>query len=168
MHGCLNVRACVESRLACCVRSVRRSIYRLVCVRCRLASVLVNRSFPKNMTAPTNQAALIAELRDNRNDFPSYLHSLCRVAADEIEQQSKIIKTECDDWASDHTHLQNLCRSVGYDESAVGGDSYGIKSIAQLADMLHAKFIALDKACCDRLPKGHLDKLSDQMTRILQ
>lgn len=36
------------------------------------------------MTDQTRQ--LIAELRDNRNDFPSYLHSLCKVAADEIER----------------------------------------------------------------------------------
>jgi len=44
------------------------------------------------MTTPEKQAALIAELRDNRNDFPSYLHSLCRVAADEIERLSASLR----------------------------------------------------------------------------
>jgi hypothetical protein len=31
---------------------------------------------------------LIEELRSTKNDFPSYLHSLCKVAADEIERLS--------------------------------------------------------------------------------
>ena len=51
----------------------------------------------------------------------------------------RINKNDCDDWAHDHTHLQNLCRKAGYDEHAVEGDSYGIRSITQLGDMLMAK-----------------------------
>lgn len=46
------------------------------------------------MTPPTDIPALIAELRDNRNDFPSYLHSLCRVAADEIERLKGVIASD--------------------------------------------------------------------------
>jgi hypothetical protein len=57
----------------------------------------------------------------------------------ELATECAINKRNCDDWAHDHTHLQNLCRKAGYDEHAVEGDSYGIRSITQLADMLMAK-----------------------------
>jgi len=57
----------------------------------------------------------------------------------QIADLKKIIKNECDDWAHDHTHLQNLCRQIGYDEHAVEGDKWGIRSITELGDMLRAK-----------------------------
>jgi len=56
-----------------------------------------------------------------------------------VADLEKINKNECDDWANDHTHLQNLCRQVGYDEHAVEGDEWGIRSITKLGDMLRAK-----------------------------
>ena len=45
----------------------------------------------------------------------------------------------CNDWAEDHTHLQNLCRDVGYSKDEVEGNSYHVPGIAELADMLRAK-----------------------------
>lgn len=49
------------------------------------------------------------------------------------------IKTLCECWAEDHTHLQNLCREVGYSEDEVEGNSYGVPGIMDLADMLRSK-----------------------------
>ena len=57
----------------------------------------------------------------------------------ELTIECAINKRNCDDWSCDHTYLQNLCRKAGYDENEVEGDSYGIRSITQLADMLMAK-----------------------------
>lgn len=62
------------------------------------------------------------------------------------ESSEKTINNLCQEWADDHTHLQNLCRAVGYDEHAVEGDSCGIRSISELADMLHAKTLTVQRA----------------------
>ncbi len=42
----------------------------------------------------------------------------------------------CEEWAHDHSHLQDLCRKAGYSEQEVEGDSYGVPGITDLADML--------------------------------
>jgi len=54
----------------------------------------------------------------------------------ELATECAINQRNCEDWASDHTYFQNLCRKAGYDEHAVEGDRYGIRSIQQLGDML--------------------------------
>lgn len=51
----------------------------------------------------------------------------------------KSLQVACNEWAEDHTHLQNLCREVGYSEDEVEGNSYGVPGIKELADMLRAK-----------------------------
>ena len=57
----------------------------------------------------------------------------------EIEQMRKINSNACDEWAEDHTHLQNLCRAAGCTEHEVEGDRYYVPGIMQLADLLRAK-----------------------------
>lgn len=53
------------------------------------------------------------------------------------KSQEKQIKLLCDDWAEDHTYLQNLCRRLGYTEAEVDGNGT-VLTIQQLADMLFA------------------------------
>ena len=48
-------------------------------------------------------------------------------------------RNACEEWAEDHTHLQNLCRAAGCTEHEVEGDSYGVPGIIQLADLLRDK-----------------------------
>lgn len=57
----------------------------------------------------------------------------------ELATEKAINQRNCEDWAHDHTYLQKLCREAGYDEHAVEGDRYGIRSITQLGDMLRSK-----------------------------
>lgn len=73
----------------------------------------------------------------------SFEYSTLEIFARELERElateSAINQRNCEDWAHDHTYLQNLCRKAGYDEQAVEGDRYGIRSIEELGDMLLAK-----------------------------
>ena len=48
-----------------------------------------------------------------------------------------------ENWADDHTHLQNLCRKHGATEQEVEGDEYGIPAIQTLADWLDSKIESL-------------------------
>ncbi len=43
------------------------------------------------------------------------------------------------EWSEDHSFLQDLCKKAGYSDIAVYGDSYGVPSIQDLADMLFDK-----------------------------
>ena len=63
----------------------------------------------------------------------------------EIELQEALIKRHCDEWADDHTHLQNLCRKHGFSEARVEGDERGIPTISDLADLLDKKIDELKK-----------------------
>jgi hypothetical protein len=60
-------------------------------------------------------------------------------AVAEIERLRTINRSACEEWAADHTHLQNLCRAVGRAEHEVEGDSYYVPSISELADMLYCE-----------------------------
>lgn len=71
--------------------------------------------------------------------------SFARELERELATECAINQRNCEDWAHDHTHLQNLCRKAGYDENAVEGDRYGIRSIEQLGDMLMEKIELLDR-----------------------
>lgn len=51
----------------------------------------------------------------------------------------EIIENESRDWAEDHTALQNLCRKVGCTEQEVNGDSNGVPTVVELAEMLMEK-----------------------------
>jgi hypothetical protein len=53
------------------------------------------------------------------------------------KSQEKRIKLLCEDWAEDHTYLQNLCRRLGYSEVEVDGNGT-VLTTQQLADMLFA------------------------------
>lgn len=55
------------------------------------------------------------------------------------------LKMACNEWAEDHTHLQNLCREVGYSEDDVEGNSYYVPGIIDLANLLRAKISPNDK-----------------------
>lgn len=52
------------------------------------------------------------------------------------ERLKKTIANLCEDWAEDHTHLQELCIKAGCDAETVYDNSVGILSISDLADML--------------------------------
>lgn len=47
------------------------------------------------------------------------------------------IKLNCDDWATDHTHLQEACIKAGIPKEKV--DGYGVPGIMDLADMIVAE-----------------------------
>ncbi len=53
------------------------------------------------------------------------------------KSQEKQIKLLCDDWAEDHTYLQNLCRRLGYTDVEVDGNGT-VLTVQQLADMIFA------------------------------
>lgn len=55
------------------------------------------------------------------------------------DDTERSLKTMCDQWAADHTHLQKLCKQAGFDDLQVFGDSYGVPSISDLADLLHSE-----------------------------
>jgi hypothetical protein len=58
----------------------------------------------------------------------------------ELNAKNNLIITMGVEWADDHSHLQKLCRDVGYSEDEIQGDSIGgIPTIMTLADMLYAK-----------------------------
>lgn len=61
-------------------------------------------------------------------------------ATDKIEEQQKMIKSLCEDWAESHTHAQNVAKRVGVPEAKVEGDSYGVPCIEELVDMIAQKF----------------------------
>lgn len=48
-----------------------------------------------------------------------------------------------ENWAEDHTHLQNICRKHGATEQEAEGDEYGIPDIQSLADWLDRKIETL-------------------------
>lgn len=50
-----------------------------------------------------------------------------------------LCRKQCQEWAEDHTYLQNLCRKAGFSEEEVEGDTYGVPGIMDLADMLFSK-----------------------------
>jgi hypothetical protein len=89
-----------------------------------------------------------------RTDKAAFLESgedmLVVVTADFARELERELATEkamnlrnCEDWASDHTYLQKLCREAGFTEHDVEGDKYGIRAITQLADLLHSKAAVL-------------------------
>ncbi|HEY5893078.1 MAG TPA: hypothetical protein VIT91_07595 [Chthoniobacterales bacterium] len=56
-----------------------------------------------------------------------------------IDEQARLIRNCCDEWADDHTHLQALCLKAGCHEDQVSGDSHHVPGIQELADMLADK-----------------------------
>ncbi len=60
----------------------------------------------------------------------------------ELEAQKRMLMHACEDWAEDHTHLQNLCRAAGCTEHEVEGDRHGVPSIIDLANLLRDKLSA--------------------------
>lgn len=57
----------------------------------------------------------------------------------ELATQKRINMTMCEEWASDHTHLQELCVKAGIPREQTEADENGGKGIDELADMLFAK-----------------------------
>ena len=68
----------------------------------------------------------------------------------EIRRLNAVVKTSCDDWASDHARLQQLAREAGCTELQVEGNSDGVPGILDLhesiAAALRAERDALRKA----------------------
>ena len=83
---------------------------------------------------------LVVRLRYACNGHPyakiPWPHRLLHEAADEIEDMAKRIRLQCDEWAEDHTHLQNLCRAAGCSDLEIEGDNYGVPGIIDLANLL--------------------------------
>ena len=48
----------------------------------------------------------------------------------------KAFKMSCQEWAEDHTYLQNLAKKIGVSPTKVEGDSYSVPGIQELADMI--------------------------------
>ena len=96
---------------------------------------------------------LVVRLREACNGHPHakipWPHRILHEAADEIEDMAKRIRLQCDEWAEDHTHLQNLCREAGCSDLEIEGDNYGVPGIIDLANSLR-----------DRL-SSHNSKLSE-------
>lgn len=51
----------------------------------------------------------------------------------------EMFKTSCEEWAEDHSFLQELCKKAGYGDHAIYGDSYGVPGIQDLAQLLFDK-----------------------------
>lgn len=74
------------------------------------------------------------EYLKDRPEFVRYMAIM-----NENQTLKKIIENESRDWAEDHTALQNLCRKVGCTEQEVNGDSNGVPTVVELAEMLMEK-----------------------------
>ena len=57
----------------------------------------------------------------------------------ELEETKKILTMANEEWADDHTKLQELCLKAGYSEKEVYGDSYYVPGIVCLGEMLFKK-----------------------------
>jgi hypothetical protein len=57
----------------------------------------------------------------------------------ELEETKKILSLANDEWADDHTKLQELCLKAGYSEKEVYGDRYYVPGIVCLAELLFKK-----------------------------
>ena len=77
--------------------------------------------------------SLPREIKESEKPFPVQKYSKSELKS--------MLRAMCQDWADDHTHLQKLCREVGYSDDEVDGNSYGVPDIIELADMLRAKII---------------------------
>lgn len=53
-----------------------------------------------------------------------------------LEEANETIRDLCNEWAEDHTMLQEACIRAGYSKSEVEGDSYGVPDIQELTKML--------------------------------
>jgi len=53
-----------------------------------------------------------------------------------IEELDTLVKRCCDEWAEDHTHLQDLCRAAGCNDLEIDGDNYGVPGIIDLSNSL--------------------------------
>lgn len=54
----------------------------------------------------------------------------------ELSKKEKLLKQSCDDWAEDHTYLQETAKRIGIDSKRIYGNSYGVPGIQELVDMI--------------------------------
>lgn len=58
----------------------------------------------------------------------------------EVRRRNAIERLEAEDWAEDHTHLQNLCREIGKtDADLLGDEEFSPAGIQELGNMLAAE-----------------------------
>ena len=67
----------------------------------------------------------------------------CKELRVNIVESEKRVMSLCMDWAEDHTYAQNVAMSLGFSQVEVDGDSYGIKTIQCLIDMIASKAVAV-------------------------
>lgn len=72
-------------------------------------------------------------------DLPFNIEAFCREMDEKITDLGKLFKIACQEWAEDHTYLQELCLKEGLTEDEVYGDSYGVPGIQDLVEMLVRK-----------------------------
>jgi hypothetical protein len=66
-------------------------------------------------------------------------------ASTEMDRLAKALMHCAEDWADDHTHLQDLCIKAGIPADEVHGDSYGVPGIQELSNLLAAKIDQLQQ-----------------------
>jgi len=55
---------------------------------------------------------------------------------EDLKSFDKMIKSLCEEWASDDTHIEKLCFKYGFTENDVWGDSYYTPGIQEKVDLL--------------------------------
>lgn len=99
-------------------------------------------------TPRTDQEAFYSDCEGTRYYCPQMGHCVSSDFARELERElanQKLINSITSiDWAHDHTHLQNLCREVGFSDHKVDGDKHGIPGIIDLGDMLRRRVSELE------------------------
>ncbi|MEM6884061.1 MAG: hypothetical protein AAF571_03455 [Verrucomicrobiota bacterium] len=77
------------------------------------------------------QATAISRCFHRLVRFPDYLWNVKKMRSWNREMRME--------WAEDHTHLEELCKKAGCTDYEVYGDSYGVPTIQDLADLLYSK-----------------------------
>ena len=67
------------------------------------------------------------------------MDSITETLQKELDDTKKILSNANDEWAEDHTKLQELCLKAGYSEKEVYGDRYYVPGIQCLAELLFNK-----------------------------
>lgn len=72
--------------------------------------------------------AMMAPHQKERHNGKLLIESLAM-----IESLADRVRICCEEWADDHTRLQDLCREAGCTDFEIEGDSYGVPGVVDLA-----------------------------------
>lgn len=85
------------------------------------------------MSQPSNKTA--TEICQEQSEARTQ-EELIALLRKQLDDRTGQVKHLCEDWAHDHTELQNRCRAAGCPEIDVTGDQYGTPGILALVDAL--------------------------------